>query len=1025
MNNSNSAAFFYEQKSLRERPKRCRKLPEELPESLKFAHLNPKVAALLANKERQQKQEELNNLANLEKHGVDIGNTFQHLKNQFDSVFVQDEDSQRFLFESAKGSSGTILEQLSQLLWIFKDVLSPNLIPKSLEYQLMMSYKELTADVIYLPRDWQTVAIREQFLKSSEIGSEDGHKNVVVDNEAIRQEQSVITEHIPAKKRGNKTKVAPGHEGDDVEVKHEKTTRRSDSKNSTMTSRHKNRVERTGSASKKSPAPAKRNMASNHGPDSPEMRGGLPHLNTSVIHFELSSKLCEDKGWIMNKGDEMQIEREQVLEWCIQILQKSLKTMATQKEKDVVQDKPVQVRYYGDTRLETLIKYRRSPVKPEVSPAIHGGSPRIPKINDDKYEGKNLMLSGHSDGTSVVYYPSGRPAIVYSSASHGRPGYYTLVYDDDEDMKMLGCFTPIGTGCVYHDNGTVWFLATSIGGHLADKDGLATKKWKWPTGNVKIPSTINLQLNKAINFRCAAFSQMSIVYNFEKESAKFLVSASAEAVEPNADENDQLLTTFNFTSNAAKELLRLSYSKLKMKKKKDKDKVNGESDPDIPKLLEIPEVTMYGTDAEKDYAKLLRKGKGLIDDWMETYRTAFGFSSPCLHGVQDVPTSRKRYSQSAKPSRFETESRGVTLGIGNKQPYGSSRIPSAPAGHTRKTSALSSKAGGGSVKFDDDKGDSHGCGDGRKMSLSLTSLSAAVADVTKLFSLSSSPRSRIHSARPKSSVKEPIDEATVISTCETCPVVLCQRLMGMTHVNCRCSRYLIPNITDIEFDLFISKVVPNAQLQVITVVSSLFPKRNEVFELLEKMYTKQNRNRMRPCQQCYCDTFRLLKYDINTAADHSDHTQPLLLTRHNAVPGMILIYSDGNLLFCDNIFNGYGNTKKDFKKQITKSRLDAVHGVFLPKDFRFKPSQGHHGPRSAWGGEIGGAGVDSYGSPGTSKDDVILHRPSSSSTYDGQVPDKLRGLDASNFICLSLSPMGYRPKSQIVRTRHKLPTAVK
>ncbi|KAK6175778.1 hypothetical protein SNE40_014170 [Patella caerulea] len=115
-----------------------------------------------------------------------------------------------------------------------------------------------------------------------------------------------------------------------------------------------------------------------------------------------------------------------------------------------------------------------------------------------------------------------------------------------------------------------------------------------------------------------------------------------------------------------------------------------------------------------------------------------------------------------------------------------------------------------------------------------------------------------------------------------------------------------------------------------------FPKCNHALEMLEKMYSSHNRNRMRPCPQGRNDTERFLKYDINTAANNSNHTQPLLLTRHNAVPGMILIYSDGNLLFCDHIFNGYGNTKKDFKKQIIKSRLDAIHGVFLPKDFRFR-----------------------------------------------------------------------------------------
>ena len=48
------------------------------------------------------------------------------------------------------------------------------------------------------------------------------------------------------------------------------------------------------------------------------------------------------------------------------------------------------------------------------------------------------------------------------------------------------------------------------------------------------------------------------------------------------------------------------------------------------------------------------------------------------------------------------------------------------------------------------------------------------------------------------------------------------------------------------------------------------------------------------------------------------------------------IYCDGRLLFCDHIFNGYGNTKKDFKKQIMNSRKDFAQGFSLPKDFKFR-----------------------------------------------------------------------------------------
>lgn len=44
-----------------------------------------------------------------------------------------------------------------------------------------------------------------------------------------------------------------------------------------------------------------------------------------------------------------------------------------------------------------------------------------------------------------------------------------------------------------------------------------------------------------------------------------------------------------------------------------------------------------------------------------------------------------------------------------------------------------------------------------------------------------------------------------------------------------------------------------------------------------------------PNSQARHDPYRLLRYDIAIAARDTDHSQPLLLTRHNAVPGMFLV----------------------------------------------------------------------------------------------------------------------------------------
>ena len=44
---------------------------------------------------------------------------------------------------------------------------------------------------------------------------------------------------------------------------------------------------------------------------------------------------------------------------------------------------------------------------------------------------------------------------MYSAAGFGRPGFYTIVYEDGIDSRMLACFTPSGRGVCYYDNGII------------------------------------------------------------------------------------------------------------------------------------------------------------------------------------------------------------------------------------------------------------------------------------------------------------------------------------------------------------------------------------------------------------------------------------------------------------------------------------------------------------------------------------------------------------------------------------------
>ena len=217
--------FFYNQAGYQTTHKRYRKLPEDLPESLKFAHLNPKVAAYLANKEKQKQEEDLFG-DGLGKKSLmpEINQAFQHIKNRLDSSLLNDEDSQRYLFEEAKSSASNILQQLARIIYYYEDIAS--CIPRSLEYQLLTGYKELTADVIFVPREWQTLASREQFLRNlaEQQGSDEERNFNDDDGKTSRMEVNV-----KPKKKSSKLGLP---EIAELEETGRNTGRRSDSKTS-------------------------------------------------------------------------------------------------------------------------------------------------------------------------------------------------------------------------------------------------------------------------------------------------------------------------------------------------------------------------------------------------------------------------------------------------------------------------------------------------------------------------------------------------------------------------------------------------------------------------------------------------------------------------------------------------------------------------------------------------------------------------------------------------------------------------
>ncbi|XP_023365200.1 uncharacterized protein C3orf20-like isoform X2 [Otolemur garnettii] len=166
-----------------------------------------------------------------------------------------------------------------------------------------------------------------------------------------------------------------------------------------------------------------------------------------------------------------------------------------------------------------------------------------------------------------------------------------------------------------------------------------------------------------------------------------------------------------------------------------------------------------------------------------------------------------------------------------------------------------------------------------------------------------------------------------------CPVVLRRMLCGQEGDICRCSSHNIPEVTDLEYDHLISRQL--ASVDQIVVVCVFSPMGNDkTINEVDKMYRELNRSRSMPCIQSRLDSFRLLKYNIISASKFTGSNCPLLIQRHNVVPGIFLMYIRGRLLFANFVFNGYSTSSKDLQKQIVKTRNDYQRGYFLPDDFR-------------------------------------------------------------------------------------------
>ncbi|XP_043857383.1 uncharacterized protein C3orf20 homolog [Dromiciops gliroides] len=183
-------------------------------------------------------------------------------------------------------------------------------------------------------------------------------------------------------------------------------------------------------------------------------------------------------------------------------------------------------------------------------------------------------------------------------------------------------------------------------------------------------------------------------------------------------------------------------------------------------------------------------------------------------------------------------------------------------------------------------------------------------------------------------VPDPRSSNTWAFALADCPLMLRKLLLKQdTTFGCRCL-VKSPAVTDLEFERFISAPRDPSQILVLYVMTSQSSTNASHLEwILDTLYMHNQCGRPSPCIQCRRDPYRLLRYNIHGALQEDP---PLLVQKYDVMPGMVLMFAGGKLLFGGFIFNGYGCcSKKNLLKQIFLARQQNKMGYFLPDNFKF------------------------------------------------------------------------------------------
>ena len=266
MQEPETETFFFKQRRVRKTPKRFRKRPEDLPQEVRYAHLNPRVANYLATKEKDAKSTDVQDLDDgLGNKSLlpQITHSVSLIRQRLDTLMTHDEDSQRRVFEEARSSAENLLFSLSSILYRFRGVRIE--LGKTLGDRLTNTYKDLIAEARFVAREWQSPVNRDAYLQHlvtrssssgstqrkdetasipcSTVGGSQGQLQIPSHGDDDRTKDADAVKRPKVKMSGKLTDIAEDEEASNIDS-HTKGKRKDNSPRASKLGRSKTRLER-------------------------------------------------------------------------------------------------------------------------------------------------------------------------------------------------------------------------------------------------------------------------------------------------------------------------------------------------------------------------------------------------------------------------------------------------------------------------------------------------------------------------------------------------------------------------------------------------------------------------------------------------------------------------------------------------------------------------------------------------------------------------------------------------------------